>query len=443
VELPDPSAEPPRDRLLVKGGARLRGTVPVSGSARAAGFLLAAALLSDERDSSRYLLRNVPDVGDVRHLRARLVALGLPVEARGGLLTLGGAEPTSLDAGDLHDPGALPRLAALLGRWGAARLALPNPASTSGAAVDAEPASMFDLVAANEPALRGLSALGADVRLAGGTLHVEGRRLRGGTFTFPAASPTATATLMLAAVRARGRTALENCSLAPEVEELGRALNKMGARVHGAGTALVSIEGVDVLEPIEHTLLPDRIEAGTLMLAAAITRGDLLVRDCTPEHLSVVSDQLRAAHAEVSAEAGGVRVRGSSEVAPVDIVVRPHPGVPAALASSFLVLMARARGESVVSEVSGTAVLELTRLGLDVTLDGARAIVRGPRRLKGGRVTATEPALAAALVLAGLAAEGTTEILRISHLDRRYERLDKKLKAVGADLRRARATPAG
>ncbi|HEY0710122.1 MAG TPA: UDP-N-acetylglucosamine 1-carboxyvinyltransferase [Polyangia bacterium] len=425
----EPSAETPGDRLIIKGGARLRGTVPVAGSVTGAQFLLAAALLGVGARDARGVLRNVPAVGAVRGMRARLASLGLSVEARGGVVAVtgGGLRPASDWVGRSDEPGALVRFGALLGRWGQASLTLPTP----------------EAVAALASALRGLNALGAEIGVTGVTVRAEGGRLRGGSFTLAAPSATETATLMLAAALARGRTALENCALTPEIEELGRVLNKMGGRVHGAGTALVTIEGVEALEPVEHTLLPDRIEAGTLMLAAAITRGDLLVRNCVPEHLLAVTDQLRAARAEVTAEGGGLRVRGSAELAPIDIALRPHPGVPRALAAPFLVLMARARGESVMSDVPGLAVAEFARLGLDVQVVGDRAVVGGPRRLKGGRVTASDPGMAAALVLAGLAAEGTTEILRISHLDRGYERLDRKLKAVGAEVRRARATPSG
>jgi UDP-N-acetylglucosamine 1-carboxyvinyltransferase len=241
---------------------------------------------------------------------------------------------------------------------------------------------------------------------------------------------------------AQGRTTLENCACEPEVEELGRVLNKMGARVHGAGTSLITIEGVDELFPIDHALIPDRIEAGTLMIAAAITGGNLLVRNCVPEHVEAVTAKLRAAGADISIEPGGVRVVGQRVIQPADVVTRAHPGFPTDLQAQFMVLMALAAGQSVLTETvfenRFMHVPELVRLGADITLEGRTAMVRGPARLCGTTVMATDLRASAGLVLAGLVAEGTTEILHVSHLDRGYERLDRKLRAAGADIRRVR-----
>jgi UDP-N-acetylglucosamine 1-carboxyvinyltransferase len=249
----------------------------------------------------------------------------------------------------------------------------------------------------------------------------------------------------MAAALAKGRTTLENCACEPEVEELGLVLNKMGGRVRGAGTSVISIEGVDELAPVDHVLIPDRIEAGTLMVAAAVTRGNVLVKDCLPEHLEAVTAKLRATGVDVSVEPGGVRVRGQREVTPADIVTRPYPGFPTDLQAQFMVLMTRAAGQSVLSETifenRFMHVPELVRMGADIVIEGRTAVVHGPTRLEGAKVMATDLRASAALVLAGLAAEGTTEILCAHHLDRGYERLDRKLRALGAELRRGRSSP--
>jgi UDP-N-acetylglucosamine 1-carboxyvinyltransferase len=219
----------------------------------------------------------------------------------------------------------------------------------------------------------------------------------------------------------------------------------MGARIQGAGTSLVTIEGVDELQPVEHSIVPDRIEAGTLMVAAAITRGNVLVRDCLPEHLDAVISKLVAAGAEVVAEGGGLRVRGKAELTPTDISTQPFPGFPTDMQAQFMVLATRARGQSVLTETifenRFMHVPELQRMGADIFIEGRTAIVRGPTRLTGAEVMATDLRASASLVLAGLVAERTTEIRRVYHLDRGYERLDRKLRALGAEVRRAQGVP--
>jgi UDP-N-acetylglucosamine 1-carboxyvinyltransferase len=216
----------------------------------------------------------------------------------------------------------------------------------------------------------------------------------------------------------------------------------MGAKIRGAGTPLITVEGVEELHPVEHSIIPDRIEAGTLLVAAAITRGNVLVRDCLPEHLDAVLGKLRAAGAEVSADGDGIRVRGRDNFKPADISTQPFPGFPTDMQAQFMVLMTRARGQSVLSETifenRYMHVPELQRMGADIVVEGRTAIVRGPTKLTGATVMATDLRASACLVLAGLIAEGTTEILRIYHLDRGYDRLDAKLRALGADVRRAK-----
>jgi UDP-N-acetylglucosamine 1-carboxyvinyltransferase len=415
-------------KIVIRGGARLMGEARVSGSKNAALPILASSLLA----RGKSIFRNVPGLGDVRTMGRLLGRLGAGVsEPVKGVAHVDTAAIESHEAPyDLVKTmrASVLVLGPLVARYGRARVSLPG-----GCAIGARPIDQH---------LKGLAAMGARIDLEHGYVNARARRLRGATIVFDMVTVTGTENLMMAAALARGRTTLENAAREPEVEELGRVLNKMGARVRGAGTSLVTIEGVEELHPIEHAVIPDRIEAGTLLVAAAITRGDVLVRDCLPEHLEAVIAKLRAAGAEISAEGDGIRVRGKSEFRPADISTQPFPGFPTDMQAQFMVLMTRARGQSVLSETifenRYMHVPELQRMGADIVVEGRTAIVRGPSKLTGATVMATDLRASACLVLAGLIAEGRTEILRIYHLDRGYDRLDKKLRALGADVRRAK-----
>jgi UDP-N-acetylglucosamine 1-carboxyvinyltransferase len=417
-------------KIVIRGGARLRGEVRVSGAKNAALPILASSLLA----CGRSIYRNVPALGDIRTMGRLLGNLGAGVTSKpGGTMFIDTTKITELEA-----PYELVKtmrasvlvLGPLCARYGKARVSLPG-----GCAIGARPIDQH---------LKGLAAMGARIELEHGYVTARARRLRGATIVFDVVTVTGTENLMMAAALARGRTTLENAAREPEVEELARVLNKMGAKIRGAGTPLISIEGVDELQPVEHAIIPDRIEAGTLLVAAAITRGDVLVRDCLPEHLEAVLAKLRAAGAEVTADGDGIRVRGRADLKPTDISTQPFPGFPTDMQAQFMVLMTRARGQSVLSETifenRYMHVPELQRMGADIVVEGRTAIVRGPTRLTGATVMATDLRASASLVLAGLIADGTTEILRIYHLDRGYDRLDKKLRTLGADVRRARGT---
>jgi UDP-N-acetylglucosamine 1-carboxyvinyltransferase len=282
--------------------------------------------------------------------------------------------------------------------------------------------------------------MGAKIDLAHGYVTARAKRLHGASIMFDMVTVTGTENLMMAAALADGHTTLENAAREPEVEELARVLNKMGARIRGAGTPLITIEGVSELRPVEHAIIPDRIEAGTLLVAAAITRGNVLVRDCLPEHLDAIVAKLRAAGVEITAEDGGLRVRAKADLKPTDISTQPYPGFPTDMQAQFMVLMARAKGQSVLTETifenRFMHVPELQRMGADIQVEGRTVIIRGPTKLTGAEVMATDLRASASLVLAGLIADGTTEVRRIYHLDRGYDRLDKKLRALGADVRR-------
>jgi len=274
-------------------------------------------------------------------------------------------------------------------------------------------------------------------------VEARAERLRGATVVFDKVTVTGTENVMMAAALARGRTVLENAAREPEVEELARLLNKMGARISGAGTNLVTIEGVAELQPVDHAILPDRIEAGTLLAAAAITGGDVLVAPAIPEHLDAVLQKLREAGCRISAEGGGLRCQGPGSLRPTGVTTAEHPGFPTDMQAQLMVLMAVAEGTSVIREQifenRFMHVAELDRMGADISVDGHTAVVRGVKRLSGAPVMASDLRASAALILAGLRAEGRTEVHRVYHLDRGYEHLERKLQGLGAEIRRTRA----
>jgi UDP-N-acetylglucosamine 1-carboxyvinyltransferase len=414
--------------IVIKGGARLSGEVRVSGSKNAALPILASSLLC----SGRCIYRNVPALGDVRTMQRLLGDLGAEITTRPAGTTI--VDTSTVD--NVEAPYDLVKtmrasvvvLGPLTARHGRARVSLPG-----GCAIGARPIDQH---------LKGLAAMGAKIELAHGYVTTRARRLHGATIVFDMVTVTGTENLMMAAALADGHTTLENAAREPEVEELARVLNKMGARIRGAGTHLITIDGVDELHPVEHAVIPDRIEAGTLMVAAAVTRGNVLVRDCLPEHLDAVVVKLRAAGVEVVPEDGGLRVRAKADLRPIDISTQPFPGFPTDMQAQFMVLATRAKGQSVLIETifenRFMHVPELQRMGADIQVEGRTVIVRGPTKLTGAQVMATDLRASASLVLAGLVAEGKTEVRRIYHLDRGYDRLDKKLRALGADVRRSK-----
>jgi UDP-N-acetylglucosamine 1-carboxyvinyltransferase len=416
------------DKIVIEGGHRLKGEVRISGAKNAALPLLCSSILT----GGRCTWKNVPILNDVRTMARLLADLGCEVEGAGEReTTISAAKITSFEA-----PYELVKtmrasvlvLGPLVARWGRARVSMPG-----GCAIGARPIDQH---------LKGLEAMGAKITLNHGYVEAKAKRLQGARIVCDIPTVTGTENLIMAAALAKGRSVIENAAREPEVEELARVLNKMGAKVHGAGTPVIDVEGVDELHPIEHAIIPDRIEAGTFMVAAAITRGDVLVRDCVPEHLDAVSAKLRAAGAEVAIEKGGVRVRARGDLRPVDITTQPHPGFPTDMQAQFMVLAAVAHGQSVITETifenRYMHVQELARMGADIHVDGRTAIVRGKPRLSGTAVMATDLRASASLILAGLVASGSTEVLRVYHLDRGYERIEKKLKPLGAEIRRVR-----
>jgi UDP-N-acetylglucosamine 1-carboxyvinyltransferase len=420
------------DKIIVQGGNPLRGEVAVSGAKNAALPILAASLLAD----GEHTFRNVPDLVDVTTMLKVLRVMGCEAErlesAQNHVCKIRVGGPLMPEA-----PYDLVRtmrasvlvLGPLVSRYGRARVSLPG-----GCAIGARPIDQH---------LKGLRALGCEIDLSQGYVEAKAKRLRGGTINFDLITVTGTENVMMAAALASGTTVLENAAREPEVEELATVLNKMGAKISGAGTDVVTIEGQDSLRPVEHDILPDRIEAGTLLTAGAITRGNVLVRGALPEHIEAVVQKLKEAGVSLGVERDGVRVQGPAQWRSVDIKTKEHPGFPTDMQAQLMVMMCVAQGTSVISENifenRFMHVSELKRMGADIHIQGGTAVVKGVQNLSAAPVMATDLRASASLILAGLIAEGQTEVNRVYHLDRGYERLDRKLRALGADIRRVKA----
>ena len=419
------------DRIIVEGGQRLVGEVEVSGAKNAALPMLAGVLLAE----GRHRLRNVPDLADVRTLCKLFEIMGARTQRGQGAL----ADAITIDVDASLTPEApydLVRtmrasvlvLGPLVARLGRARVSLPG-----GCAIGARPIDQH---------LKGLERLGAEITLEHGYVEARAKKLIGAKFTFDVVSVTGTENLMMAACLAEGRTILENAACEPEVEALAHMLNAMGARIRGAGTPALTIDGVRSLRPVEQPIIPDRIEAGTFLVAAALTQGDVLVKGALPEHMEALIQKLRATGARVTAEQGGVRCQGADVILPTDIKTLAHPGFPTDMQAQLMVLLSVARGSSMVTETvfenRFMHVLELSRMGADIRIDGKVALVKGVPNLSGAPVMATDLRASACLVLAGLRARGQTEIRRVYHLDRGYERMEEKLSGLGARIERVR-----
>jgi len=316
-------------------------------------------------------------------------------------------------------------LGPLVARTGEARVSLPG-----GCAIGARPVNLH---------IKALQALGAEVELKDGYVEARAKRLKGATIYFDISTVTGTENIMMAAALAEGTTVLKNAAREPEIINLAEVLNGMGANISGAGTDVITIEGIDRLNPIEATVIPDRIEAGTFMIAAGITGGDIRILGCDPSHLDALIAKLRDAGTDIEAVDGGVRVKGG-KIRSVDIKTIPYPGFPTDLQAQIMAMMTIGSGLSVISETvfenRFMHVSELMRMGADIVIQGHSAMVRGVPKLRGAPVMATDLRASASLILAGLAAEGTTVLSRVYHIDRGYEKIEKKLSALGANIKR-------
>jgi len=422
------------DAIEIEGGVPLRGEVTVSGSKNATLPQIAAALLAGGRST----FHNVPDLADIRTMGRLLANLGAQVERSAE----DGAHTLHIDASALENPEApyelvktmrasVLVLGPLLARCGRARVSLPG-----GCAIGARPIDQH---------LKALTALGARIELAHGYVEasVPGR-LRGAKVLFDLPTVTGTENLMMAAALADGQTVLENCAREPEVTALSSVLSSMGAQISGAGTGTITIDGVERLHPATVEVIPDRIEAGTLLAAAVITSGDVLVRRARAADLEAFVLKLTEAGASIVAEGDGLRVRAPARPFAVDFVTSPFPGFPTDLQAQLMACLSVAEGASRVVETvfenRFMHVQELLRMGAEISVDGHTALVKGVPKLSGAQVMATDLRASASLVLAGLRAEGTTTVHRVYHLDRGYERLEQKLSRLGARIRRVKSS---
>jgi len=419
------------DAIEITGGKRLAGEVHVSGSKNATLPQIAAALLAPGRS----VLRGVPDLADVRTLGRLLASMGARVE-RDGTTVLIDAEPVTRPEAPYELVKTMRAsvlvLGPLLARFGRARVSLPG-----GCAIGARPIDQH---------LKALQLLGAKIELAHGYVEATAPRLRGARILFDLPTVTGTENLMMAAALADGQTILENCAREPEVVALAESLNAMGARIRGAGSSVVTVDGVASLRPLNAEAIPDRIEAGTLLAAALITGGDVLVRGARADDLDAVIAKMREAGARITVESSGVRMVAPERPEAVDFITAPFAGFPTDLQAQLMACLAVARGASRVVETvfenRFMHVQELDRMGADIAIDGHTAVVRGVGRLSGAPVMATDLRASASLVLAGLRAEGKTLVHRVYHLDRGYESLEKKLEALGASIRRIKGASA-
>jgi UDP-N-acetylglucosamine 1-carboxyvinyltransferase len=415
------------DRFIIQGGTPLEGTIAVSGSKNAALPALAACLLTGERVT----LHRIPAVRDIRTMLELIRHIGAGVSSGGGSVAIEAREIRQAEA-----PYELVKtmrasslvLGPLLARSGRARVSLPG-----GCAIGSRPINLH---------VTGLEQLGAEIKQEHGYIEaLAPQGLRGAEISFDRITVTGTEDLLMAAVLARGDTVLVNAAREPEVVDLARLLISMGAQIEGQGTSTIRVRGVAGLHGAEHTIIPDRIEAGTFLLGGALTLGDLLVTGCVPEHLRALIAKLHQAGAEVTETAAdALRVKVRRPLKSVDVTTEEHPGFATDLQAQFMALMTQAEGISFITETifenRFMHALELARMGANIRIEGRQAIVAGTTPLSGAQVIASDLRASASLVLAGLAAQGETVVDRVYHIDRGYERIESKLAGAGARIRR-------
>ncbi len=411
------------EKLKIRGGRRLVGEIRTSGAKNAALPILAASLLT----AQDLALHNVPDLADVRTMLKLLSGMGVKVDRSGHDVTLNAGEVVSTKA-----PYELVRtmrasiltLCPLAARFGCAAVSLPG-----GCAIGARPVDQH---------IKGLRQLQAEVEVDHGYVVAKAGRLKGAHIVTDMVTVTGTENLMMAAVLAEGATVIENAAREPEVVDLANCLNAMGAKISGAGTSILAIEGVESLHGAEHSVIADRIEAGSFLCAAAATQGDVLATHCVPEDLDVVVAKLREMGACVEVGADWIRVRMSRRPKAVQIRTTPHPGFPTDMQAQFMAVCALADGTSQITETifenRFMHVPELVRLGANISIEGRNAVVKGVEALSGSKVMATDLRASASLVIAALAASGESLVDRLYHLDRGYEHMEDKLRALGADI---------
>ena len=420
---------PHMDKFVIRGGNPLRGTIRISGAKNAALPAMAAALLTE----APVILENVPHVRDIETTRKLLAAMGAEVE-----LGYGRAQHrTTISCQHLEAPEASYELVKtmrastlvlgpLLARCGRARVSLPG-----GCAIGARPIDLH---------IKGLERMGAAITQEHGYVEATAKRLRGAEIAFDKITVTGTEDLLMAATLAEGETVMLNCACEPEVADLAELLNQMGAHIEGAGTSTIRVKGVSKLHGAKHQIIPDRIEAATFILAGALTGGDVNVAGCDPRHLGALLQKLSEVGVKTSHTSESVRVMGDYPLKAADVVTEEYPGFPTDVQAQYMALATQADGTSIITENifenRFMHALELVRMGANIKIEGRRAIVRGKTPLSGAAVLASDLRASASLVLAALVADGETIIDRVYHIDRGYERIEEKLRGVGAQMKR-------
>ncbi|MBU0545456.1 MAG: UDP-N-acetylglucosamine 1-carboxyvinyltransferase [Proteobacteria bacterium] len=415
------------DNIIIEGGCPLKGEVRISGAKNAALPILISSLLAD----GYCTYSNVPNLKDVESTKELLINHGAKIEAEG--------DTVKIDSGGLNNheaPYDLVRkmrasilvLGPLVARLKKARVSLPG-----GCSIGARPINLH---------LKGLAALGAKVELVHGYVEASAEVLKGAEIFFDAVTVTGTENIMMAAVLAEGTTIIRNAAREPEVVALAEVLNKMGAKIEGIGTSVLTINGVSSLKPVSVSIIPDRIEAGTFMVSAGLTGGDVKLLDCEPSHLESVIHKLRLTGSIVTVDGNNVSVKGGESISSIDIKTIPYPGFPTDMQAQFMVLMSIAKGFSVISETifenRFIHVSELRRMGADIKVSGNTAMITGVPALSGAPVMATDLRASASLILAGLVARGVTRVNRVYHLDRGYDSIEKKFSMLGAKIKRVK-----
>lgn len=416
------------DKFIIKGGYRLTGEVEISGAKNAALPLMSACLLTDKE----CILEGVPYLKDIDTMGKLLASFGSELERdkKGNLIIKTSKIKNYSAPYDLVRTmrASVLALGPLVAREGRAKISMPG-----GCAIGDRPINLH---------INALKKMGAKIEQSHGYIIATAKRLKGAKIYFDTQTVTGTENIIMAGVLAKGETIIENAAKEPEVVDLVNFLRKMGAKIEGEGTSVIKIEGVDSLNPANHKVIPDRIEAGTYIIATAATCGNVLIKNCIMEHLDALEQKLVEAGVVIQREKNGVRVIGKREVKSVDITTMPYPGFPTDLQAQFMAFMTIAKGLSVIRETifenRFIHVSELKRMGADITIKDRNAIVKGVEGLTGAPVMVSDLRAGAALVIAGLIAEGETEVLRIYHLDRGYEAMEKKLSKLGAKIKRVK-----
>ena len=415
------------DKLVIRGGKRLKGVVEISGAKNAALPIMAASLLSTGYSN----VLNVPGLKDIMTMGRLLANLGAGFHYDKSKVTISTEKIRIFEA-----PYDLVRtmrasilvLGPLLAKYGRAKVSLPG-----GCAIGARPINLH---------LMGLEKMGAEIKLASGYVVAKAKRLKGASIYFDMPTVTGTENLMMAASLAKGSTLIENAAKEPEIIDLANALISMGARINGAGHSVIEIEGVDELSPMNYTVIPDRIEAGTFMTIAGITCGDVTLKGCRLDHLDATIMKLKETGLTFEHVPDGIRVIGKSRPKSTNVKTMPYPGFPTDMQAQFMALMCISDGTSIIKENifenRFMHVAEIRRMGADITVEGGTATIKGVEKLRGAPLMATDLRASASLIVAALAAKGETEVHRIYHLDRGYEKMEEKLAKIGADVRRVK-----